>query len=133
MSDQLLIFAGSFAAIAVLVLFSIVLGLGHTPSIPDEQAARILAEEAWCGFAATEVAIDASRRGALALNASGQIALIAPHGAHFSARLLGGETTTGLDGNCLTIRVGEAAFPVITLDLGEQAGAWASRIDGLDS
>lgn len=133
MTGQLLIFAGSFAAIAVLVLFSIVLGLGRTPSIPDEGAARILVEEACCGFAATEVAIDADGRGALALNASGQIALIAPHGAHFSVRLLGREATARLEGNCLTIRVGEAAFPAIMLDLGEQAGAWANRIDELDS
>lgn len=132
MSDQLLNFAGSLAAIAVLVFLSIQLGLGSTSSIPDEATARALAEEAVCGFDATDAVVDAKGRAALTANATGQIVLIAAHGAHFSARVLGSEASARISGRTLTVEVGETAFPAIALDLGEQAGAWASRIDRLD-
>ncbi len=121
MNGQLLTFAGSLAAVVILVLASWALGLGRGARIVDESEAQELADNAICGFEVEEVALDAGGHGALLLDGKGRIMLLAPHGAQFAARLLDGAARTARDGARLTV-------DSVTLDLGAAAGAWETRL-----
>lgn len=131
MTGQVIIFAGSLAGVTLLVLAVWWLGLGPAPVIPDEASARLLAEDAICGFAACDVALDAAGHGALVSNGDGRIILLAPHGAHFAARLLDPASRAKRSGNTLSITTGEARFAPTSLDLGPAAAAWEQRLAAL--
>ncbi|WEK45638.1 MAG: hypothetical protein P0Y56_11420 [Candidatus Andeanibacterium colombiense] len=125
MSGQLLVFGGSLAGVALLVLAAWVLRLGGGARIADEAEARELANHAMLGFDAREVALDAKGRGALLRDGGGQILLLAPHGAHFVARQVDPALQAVRRGNRITL-LG------IPLDLGAQAEAWAGRLGAAD-
>jgi hypothetical protein len=126
MSGQLAVFAGSLAGIALLVLISLALGLGRGARIADEAEAHELADNAICGFEASEVTLDAAGRGALLRNAAGSVLLLKPHGALFAAQLLDGSAHATREGTSLTVAGA-------TLDLGDAAGAWEKHFERLDS
>ena len=126
MTGQLLVFAGSLAGVGLLILISRALDLGRNARITDEKEARELADNAVCGFEARAITLDARGRGALLADAQGRIMLLAPHGAHFAARLLDRSTRTAREDSHLTV---EGA----TLELGDDAGAWEKRIASLNS
>jgi hypothetical protein len=126
MTGQLLVFVSSLAGVAVLILISGALGLGRDAQIAGESEARELADNAICGFQAREVVIDVAGHGALLEDAEAHIMLLAPHGAHFAARLLNQRARVTREETRLTID-GTA------LELGEAAGAWEKRIKALDS
>ena len=86
------------------------------------------AEEAICGFAAKDLALDRAGIGALLRDTHGRVLLLRRHGAHFAARLLDSHAFARLDRNLLTIGTGEQTFGTITLDLGDQAQVWASSL-----
>lgn len=125
MSGQLVVFAGSLAGVAVLILIAWALGLGRGARIADEGEARELADNAIVGFEPVEIAIDAQGRGALLADAEGRIMLLAPHGANFAARLL--------EAVPVSRKGGHFTIDGITLDLGDAAGAWEKRLARLDS
>jgi len=120
--------AGSL--IAVLLVFALVraLGLGDDVRIADEAEATALAEQARCGFAPTEVALDRARIGVLLRNAAGEVMLIRRHGARFAARVLTSHSGVRLDRGFLTLSTDDPNFGSITLDLGEKAQVWAASL-----
>lgn len=128
MSAQLLQFGGSLIAILALAWLARRLGLGGDARIRDEAHLRELAEEALCGFDPVDVAIDRAGLGALARDAQGRVMLLRRHGAHFAGRLLDSHLHVRLDRNLLALGTGEKRFGTITLDLGDEAPAWAASL-----
>ena len=128
MNAEVLQFGGSLVAILALAWIASKLGLGGDTRIRDEAHLRDLAEEALCGFEPVDVAIDRSGMGALARDAQGRVMLLRRHGAHFASRLLDNHLHVRLDRNLITVGTGERRFGTITLDLGDQAPAWAASL-----
>lgn len=124
---------GSLVAILGLHALARALGLGGDVRLRDEAHARALADAAVCGFAATEVALDRARIGALLRDADGRVLLIRRHGSHFAARLLHDHQGVRLDRQFLTLSTGDRHFGTVTLDLGPEAQAWAASLRRLDS
>lgn len=116
--------------IAILLVYSMVRAfrLGEDVRITDEAAARALAEEARCGFAPVEVALDRARIGALLRNSDGEVMLIRRHGARFAARLLSSHAGVRLDQGFLTLSTDDPHFGSVTLDLGAEAQIWAASL-----
>ena len=128
MIGQALQFAGSLAAILLLAWLAGRLGLGGDPRLRDPEDARRLAGEALCGFEAQDVVLDRAGIGALLRDPAGRIMLLRRHGARWAARLLDSHAGVRLDRSFVTIAVSDRAFGAITLDLGDQAQAWASSL-----
>ena len=128
MIAQALQFAGTLAAILLIAGLARWLGLGGDPRLRDPDEARRLAGEALCGFEAQEVALDRAGIGALLRDSAGRIMLLRRHGVHWVARLLDSHAGVRLDRSFMTIATGDRTFGAITLDLGDQAQAWASSL-----
>ena len=128
MIAQALQFGGSLAAILALAWLARWLGLGGDPRLRDPDEARRLAGEALCGFEAQEVVLDRAGIGALLRDSAGRIMLLRRHGVHWVARLLDSQAGVRLDRSFMTIATGDRTFGAITLDLGDQAQAWASSL-----
>lgn len=133
MTGELLKFGGSLFAVALLAFVAWKLGLGGDARIRSEDEARVLADDALCGFTPTMIGIDRAGFAALARDASGRVMLIRRHGAHFAARLLDSHAHARLDRNFLTVGTAETSFGDVTLDLGEQAQVWAGSLRHLTS
>lgn len=123
-----LLLAGSLAGVLGLALAAHWLGLGDEPRITDEEHARQLADEAHCGFAPVEVAVDRAGQGALLRDADGRHMLIRVHGNHFVARFIEQPLDARLDRKLLTLSTSERMFGAITLELGDDAARWASGL-----
>ena len=104
------------------------MGLGSDPRIEDEAHAIRLAEEAEAGFNGTEVARDRAGFAAIVRNAEGRQMLVRAHGNHFAARPIDGHVEGRLDKDFLTLTMPEKTFGSVTLQLGKDAGMWASRM-----
>ena len=128
MIGQALQFAGSLVAILALAWLARRLGLGGDPRLHDPEEARRLASEALCGFAANDLVLDRAGIGALLRDSSGRIMLLRRHGVHWVARLLDSHVGVRLDRSFMTIATSDKTFGAITLDLGDQAQAWASSL-----
>ncbi|OJW68741.1 MAG: hypothetical protein BGO57_14105 [Sphingomonadales bacterium 63-6] len=128
MNGQLLVFAGSLAGVLFLVLVAKYLGLGSDARIADEAEARELADNALCGFSASEIVLASGGKGALLRDGQGRIMLLAPHGAQFAGRLLDRDTAVSRDGTCLTLTLSDRTFPPVSMDFGPEAEAWERRI-----
>lgn len=128
MIAQALQFAGSLVAILALAWAAGRLGLGGDPRIRDETHLRELAEEALYGFDPVDIAVDRAGYGALARDADGRVMLLRRHGSHFVARLLDNHLHVRLDRNLIEVGTGEKRFGKITLDLGNEAAAWAASL-----
>ncbi len=120
----------ALSLVAVLLMAAIArwMKLGGDVRIRDEDQARLLADQALCGFNPSEVVIDRAGIGALLKDAEGRQMLIRRNGAHFVGRLLDRNVVARLDRNFLTIGTGERTFGKITLDLGKNAQYWASGL-----
>ncbi len=120
----------ALSLVAVLLMAAIArwMKLGGDVRIRDEDQARLLADQAVCGFNPSEVVIDRAGIGALLKDAEGRQMLIRRNGAHFVGRLLDRNVAARLDRNFLTIGTGERTFGKITLDLGKNAQYWASGL-----
>jgi hypothetical protein len=121
-------FGGSLLAILALAWIALKLGLGGDRRIRNEPELRELAEEALCGFEPVEIAIDRAGLAALARDGEGRVMLLRRHGAHFASRLLDGHANSRLDRQFLTVGTSDRRFGEVTLDLGDQAGAWAASL-----
>ena len=128
MSAQALQFGGSLLAILALAWLAHRLGLGGDARIRDEAHLRELAEEALCGFEPVAVAIDRAGFAALARDGAGRIMLLRRHGAHFASRLLDSHANARLDRNLLVVGTADKRFGEVTLDLGNDAQAWAASL-----
>ena len=128
MIGQALQFGGSLAAILLLAWLARRLGLGGNPRLRDPEEARRLAGEALCGFDAQDLVLDRAGIGALLRDSTGRIMLLRRHGVHWVARLLDSHAGVRLDRSFMTISTNEKTFGAITLDLGDQAQAWASSL-----
>ena len=116
--------------VAVLFIAWLVgrMGLGADPRIADEAHAIRLAEEAEAGFRGIEVARDRAGFAAIVRNAEGRMMLIRAHGNHFAARPVDASVIGRLDKDFLTLTMPERTFGAVTLQLGKDAGMWASRM-----
>ena len=104
------------------------IGLGADPRIADDAHAIRLAEEAEAGFNGTEVARGGAGFAAIVRNAEGRMMLVRAHGNHFAARPVDAATVGRLDKDFLTLTMPEKTFGAVTLQLGKEAGMWASRM-----
>ena len=120
----------ALSLVAVLLIAAIArwMKLGGDVRIRDKDQARLLADQAVCGFNPSEVVIDRAGIGALLKDTEGRQMLIRRNGAHFVGRLLDRNVAARLDRNFLTIGTGERTFGKITLDLGKNAQYWASGL-----
>ena len=120
----------ALSLVAVLLIAAIArwMKLGGDVRIRDKDQARLLADQAVCGFNPSEVVIDRAGIGALLKDTEGRQMLIRRNGAHFVGRLLDRNVAARLDRNFLTIGTGERTFGKITLDLGKDAQYWASGL-----
>jgi len=120
----------ALSLVAVLLIAAIArwMKLGGDVRIRDEDQARLLADQAVCGFNSCEVVVDRAGIGALLKDAEGRQMLIRRNGAHFVGRLLDRDVVARLDRNFLTIGTGERTFGKITLDLGKNAQSWAAGL-----
>ncbi|MBB6426130.1 hypothetical protein [Sphingopyxis sp. JAI128] len=104
------------------------IGLGADPRIEDEAHAIRLAEEAEAGFRGIEVARDRAGFAAIVQNAQGRMLLVRAHGNFFAARPIDASVIGRLDKDFLTLTTPEKTFGAVTLQLGKDAGMWASRM-----
>ncbi|WP_428684432.1 hypothetical protein [Sphingopyxis sp.] len=108
------------------------MGLGSDPRIADADHAIRLADEAEAGFNGIEVARDRAGFAAIVRNAEGRMMLVRAHGNHFAARPVDAATVGRLDKDFLTLTMPEKTFGSVTLQLGKDAGMWASRMRDLN-
>ena len=118
----------SVAAILLVTLLAVKLGLGGDVRLRGEDEARELAALSVSGFEAHELALDRAGIGALLRDGQGRVLLLRRHGTQFAARLLDSHAFARLDRNFLTIGTGEKTFGQVTLDLGDQAQVWAASL-----
>ncbi|HWW59716.1 MAG TPA: hypothetical protein VN047_22700 [Sphingopyxis sp.] len=104
------------------------IGLGGDPRIADAAHAIRLAEEAEAGFRGIEVARDRAGFAAIVQNAEGRMMLVRAHGNFFAARPVDASVVGRLDKDFLTLATPERTFGAVTLQLGKDAGMWASRM-----
>ncbi|HKX90377.1 MAG TPA: hypothetical protein VJM13_14280 [Sphingopyxis sp.] len=104
------------------------IGLGADPRIEDATHAIRLAEEAEAGFHGVEVARDRAGFAAIVQNAEGRMMLVRAHGNFFAARPVDASVIGRLDKDFLTLTMPEKTFGAVTLQLGKDAGMWASRM-----
>ena len=128
MIAQILQFGGSLAAILLLAWLAKRLGLGGDPRLRDPEDAKRLAGEALYGFEVQDVVLDRAGIGALLRDSAGRVMLLRRHGARWAARLLDGHTGVRLDRAFMTIATSDRTFGAVTLDLGDQAQAWAGSL-----
>ena len=122
-------FAGSLAAVAIMVALAWRLGFAGSPELSDESEAGAVADGLHGGFRAVEIGFDHSRHAALLRDASGRIAIVHPHGAHFVARLLDSSARAHCQGETLVVT---AAGRATKVELGAaKAADWAAAIDRL--
>ena len=122
---QLAVSLALVIAVAALVHH---LGLGRDVRLRDAGEARALARAALCGFEPRDLALDRAGIGALARDAQGRVMLLRRHGAQFAARMLDRHAFVRLDRQFLTVGSAERRFAPVTLDLGDQAQAWAASL-----
>ena len=76
--------------------------------------------------------------GALCRDGEGRVLVLRRHGSHWASRLIGPQAHTQLDKaqldrGIITFATGDARFGDVTLDLGDDAPAWATRLAHADS
>jgi hypothetical protein len=118
----------SLAAVLFMAAIAWWLKLGGDARIRNEEQARMLADQAVCGFRPVAVTLDRAGIGALLRDGEGRQMLLRRNGVHFVGRLLDRNVVARLDRNFLTIGTGERTFGTITLDLGADAQYWASGL-----
>lgn len=125
MAGSPVVLAAILLAVAGLVLMASRLGYAPRQELPGEEDLGLLLEGLPCGFTASAT-LDSKESGCvLAADQRGRIALVAPHGAHHLARLLGPASHVALDGTALHVRDGRVAG---FFDLGADQDVWLERL-----
>lgn len=130
-SAVLIQFGLSLVAVLLLVWLLKAMGLGGDPRIADADHAIRLAEEAETGFGGVDVARDRAGFAALVRNGEGRMMLIRAHGNHFAARPVDADVVGRLDKDFLVLTTADRLFGAVALQLGKEAGVWASRMRDL--
>lgn len=125
---ELIQLGASLVAVLFVAWLVRAIGLGADPRIADADHAIRLAEEAEAGFGGVEVARDRAGFAALVRNGEGRMMLVRAHGNFFAARAVDASVIGRLDKNFLTLTTPEKTFGAVTLQLGKEAGMWASRM-----
>lgn len=125
---QLIQLGASLAAVLFVAWLVKAMGLGIDPRIADADHAIRLAEEAEAGFRGVEVARDRAGFAAVVRNGEGRMMLVRAHGNHFAARPVDASVVGRLDKDFLILTTPEQSFGSVTLQLGKEAGMWASRM-----
>ncbi len=120
--------AASVVSILALAWFARWLKLGGDPRIADAEQAKRLAFEGHYGFSGVDAAVDKAGMSALVRDAANHHVLVNRIGNHFVTRMIRPPVAGRLDQKLLTIDLGEAGFPPVTLNLGEKAQYWASGL-----
>ncbi len=125
---ELIQLGASLAAVFFVAWLVGRIGLGADPRIEDAAHAIRLAEESEAGFGGVEVARDRAGFAAIVQNAEGRMMLVRAHGNFFAARPVDAGVIGRLDKDFLTLTMPEKTFGAVTLQLGKDAGMWASRM-----
>lgn len=125
---ELIQLGASLAAVFFVAWLVGRIGLGADPRIEDAAHAIRLAEEAEAGFGGVEVARDRAGFAAIVQNTEGRMMLVRAHGNFFAARPVDAGVIGRLDKDFLTLTMPEKTFGAVTLQLGKDAGMWASRM-----
>jgi hypothetical protein len=120
--------AASLVSILVLAWLARWLKLGGDPRIADAGHAMRLAFDGQYGFVGIDAAVDKAGMSALVRDAQNRHVLVNRVGNRFVTRMIAPPVQGRLDQKLLTIDLGEAAFPAVTLNLGDQAQYWASGL-----
>ena len=131
MEGQTLQLIGSLVAILVLAAIAWALKLGRSANIEGAQHAMALASEADSGFDPAEAAVSRDGASAIVADKTGRIMVLRSHGAQFAGRVLEPGSTTQVESHTLTVTPADRRYGPVTRDLGDQAQAWAARIDAL--
>ena len=83
------------------------------------------------GFDPAEAAVSRDGASAIVAEKTGRIMVLRSHGAQFAGRVLEPGSTTQVESHTLTVTPADRRYGPVTLDLGDQAQAWAARIDAL--
>ena len=122
MGSEFAQFAGSLAAVAMLVALTYFLGFRRGGQLESLEEARHLFRLASGGFEPVEIALDGEGRGAIARDSEGRLALLAAHGSQFVVRPIPPDAMIVARDGCLEIEgMGSDA-----LLLGESARDWAT-------
>jgi hypothetical protein len=121
---------GSLVAILLLAGLAILLKLGGSPRLANQEDVRRAAGEAVDGFEPIECAAAADGAAALAADAQGRIMLIKRHGNRFAGRILTAHASTRLRGDKLEIDCGERRFGSVMLAI-EDPASWQARTDAI--
>lgn len=122
MAGEVLQFAGSLAAVAVLVAFTYFLGFRHSPQIDSTEEARDLFRLAPRGFEPVEIALDGEGRAAIGKDRDGRLAVLVPHGSQFVVRPVSPGAKVAARNGALVIE----GLPRVPLHLGDGAEDWAA-------
>lgn len=131
MDPQLLQLVGSLIAILVLAAIAWGLGLGKAAGIKDAEHAMALAREADTGFEPAEAAISHDGTAAIIADSDGRIMVLRGHGVQFAGRVLDAGATARCEGSLLTVMPADPRYGPVALDLGDDAQAWAARVEAL--
>ncbi len=128
MANQLLQFAGSLAAIAVIVTLAHYLGFSRVAHLDSEEEAADLLRLAAGGFEPKHVCLDRSGQGALAQDDMQALAILKPHGNHFVARRLGAETQLTAEGKSIHIADPSLGSTPVVLRFDNSFADWVADL-----
>lgn len=125
MTQAIIQFAASFAAIAAVVALAHALGFTRTGRLDSDADAMAQFRLAPGGFEPVELALDARGRGAIARDADGRIAVLAPHGVLFVVHVLPADARLIANGGELAVAHADIGSRALSLHLGQAASGWA--------
>lgn len=122
MDGEVLQFAGSLAAVAILVAATYFMGFRHSAQIDSLEEVRELFRLAPGGCEPVEIGLDSEGRAAIARDRKGRLAVLVPHGSQFVVKPVPpAATIVALNG-----RLRIEGLERVSLQLGTDAGGWAT-------
>jgi hypothetical protein len=123
----------SFLAVVALAWLARWLQLGGEVRIADTDHAKAIVFDEIDGFNGTDAILDRAGGSAIVKDAHNHHVLCFVKGNQFVAREVKPDMGARLNQKFLTINIGEPSFPVITLNLGDEAQYWASGLRHIPS
>ncbi|MDE1468582.1 hypothetical protein [Aurantiacibacter sp. D1-12] len=128
MDDLVLKFGGSLIAISALVVFAHFLGFTRHGKLSSKGEAAHCLRLAAGGFEPVHVFLDREGEAALAQDASGRGAVLAPHGNQFVARILSAGAKLSLEKDRLQISDQSIGLRPIVLRFDNMPPDWVSAL-----
>ena len=124
--DQLVPLAGALLAVTALIVLCARMGFAASPSLASPEEAGQLADSLCGGFRPVATVMDQGAKGALLADREGRVAVIAPIGSRFLARLVvPGWSVERLAGGSISLAGDDVA---VRLDIGSAAEEWIARL-----